>query len=83
MVIELLQWHPDQSNKKSHYAPITPVPIGLVRKSASQDCLLRLRNKGPRFSMTPLELLKQDCHIELTILFPFLYMIIGLTPFVS
>lgn len=54
MVIELLRWRPDQSNQKSHYAPLILVLSDLSAKTASQGCLLRLRNKGSHISMTPL-----------------------------
>ena len=63
MALGLLRWYENPRSTKPRYAPLILVPIEMVRKSASQGYVIRLREDEPQMNVTILEKLKQDFQI--------------------
>ena len=66
----LLRWYETERSVKPRYAPIILLPIEIVRKSARQGYVLRLRDDEPQMNITMLEKLKQDFGIVINGLDP-------------
>ena len=65
LALGMLRWYESQRSTKPRYAPIILVPIEMVRKSAAQGYVIRLRDDEPQMNITLLEKLKQDFGIEI------------------
>ena len=66
----LLRWYETERSVKPRYAPIILRPVEIVRKSARQGYVLRLRDDEPQMNITMLEKLKQDFDIVINGLDP-------------
>ena len=60
LALGMLRWFESKRSTKARYAPIILVPIEMVRKSAAQGYVIRLRDDDPQMNITLLEKLKQD-----------------------
>ena len=60
LALGLLRWFETPRSTKPRYAPIILLPIEMVRKSALQGYVIRLRDEDPQMNVTLLEKLKQD-----------------------
>ncbi len=60
LALGMLRWFETARSTKPRYAPIILVPIEMVRKSAAQGYVIRLRDEEPQINVTMLEKLKQD-----------------------
>ena len=65
MALGLLRWYENPRSTKPRYAPIILIPVEIVRKSAAQGYVVRLRDDEPQMNVTILEKLKQDFNIEI------------------
>lgn len=64
LALGLLKWYENPRSQKPRFAPIVLLPIEMVRKSAAQGYVIRLRDEDPQMNITLLEKLKQDFHIQ-------------------
>ena len=60
LALGMLRWFENKRSTKARYAPIILLPIEMVRKSAAQGYVIRLRDDEPQMNITLLEKLKQD-----------------------
>ena len=60
LALGMLRWFESKRSTKARYAPIILIPIEMVRKSAAQGYVIRLRDDEPQMNITLLEKLKQD-----------------------
>ncbi len=60
LALGVLKWFETKRSTKARYAPIILLPIEMVRKSAAQGYVIRLRDDEPQMNITLLEKLKQD-----------------------
>ena len=60
LALGMLRWYENKRSTKPRYAPIILIPIEMVRKSALQGYVIRLRDDEPQMNITLLEKLKQD-----------------------
>ena len=60
LALGMLRWYESGRSTKARYAPIMLLPVELVRKSALQGYVIRLRDEEPQMNITLLEKLKQD-----------------------
>ena len=60
LALGMLRWFESKRSTKARYAPIILVPIEMIRKSAAQGYVIRLRDDEPQMNITLLEKLKQD-----------------------
>ncbi len=60
LALGMLRWFENPRSTKARYAPIILLPVEMVRKSASQGYVIRLRDEEPQMNITMLEKLKQD-----------------------
>ena len=60
LALGLLRWFETERSTKARYAPIILIPIEMVRKSAAQGYVIRLRDDEPQMNITLLEKIKQD-----------------------
>ncbi len=60
LALGMLRWFENKRSTKARYAPIILIPIEMVRKSAAQGYVIRLRDDEPQMNVTLLEKLKQD-----------------------
>ncbi len=60
LALGMLRWFENKRSTKARYAPIILLPIEMVRKSAAQGYVIRLRDDEPQMNVTLLEKLKQD-----------------------
>ncbi len=65
MALGLLRWYENPRSTKPRYAPLILVPVEIVRKSAAQGYVVRLRDDEPQMNITILEKLKQDFQIDI------------------
>ena len=56
----LLRWYETARSTKARYAPVVLLPIEIIRKSANQGYMIRLRDEDPQMNITMLEKMKQD-----------------------
>ncbi len=66
LALGVLKWFESKRSTKARYAPIILLPIEMVRKSAAQGYVIRLRDDEPQMNITLLEKLKQDFGIVIT-----------------
>ncbi|MBQ6568645.1 MAG: DUF3320 domain-containing protein [Clostridia bacterium] len=64
LALGLLRWYETERSTKPRYAPIVLLPVDIVRKSAEQGYVIRLRDDEPQMNITLLEKLKQDFGIS-------------------
>lgn len=64
LALGLLRWYETNRSTKARYAPVILLPVEIVRKSAAQGYVLRLRDDDPQMNITILEKLKQDFRIS-------------------
>lgn len=60
LAMGLLRWYETERSTKPRYAPIVLVPVDIVRRSAAQGYVIRLRDEEAQMNITMLEKLKQD-----------------------
>ena len=60
----MLRWYENKRSTKARYAPVVLLPIEMIRKSAAQGYVIRLRDEEPQMNITLLEKLKQDYGIQ-------------------
>ena len=70
LAIGLLKWYETDRSTKPRYAPLILLPVELVRRSAKQGYVLRLRDEEPQMNITILEKLKQDFDVAVPSLDP-------------
>ena len=63
LALGVLRWYESKRSTKARYAPIVLLPIEMVRRSAAQGYVIRLRDEEPQMNITLLEKLKQDLGI--------------------
>jgi hypothetical protein len=73
IALGMLRWFESRRSTKARYAPIILLPIEMVRKSAAQGYVIRLRDEDPQMNITLLEKLKQDFGIVISGLDPLPY----------
>lgn len=64
LAMGLLKWYETPRSQKPRFAPIVLLPVEMVRKSAAQGYVIRLRDEEPQMNVTLLEKLKQDFGIQ-------------------
>ncbi len=60
LVLGLLRWFETPKSTRPRYAPVILLPVEIVRKSAAQGYVVRLRDDDAQINVTMLEKLKQD-----------------------
>lgn len=60
LALGLLRWYETDRSTKARYAPVVLLPIEIIRKSANQGYVIRLRDDEPQVNITLLEKIKQD-----------------------
>ncbi len=60
LALGMLRWFENKRSTKPRYAPIILLPIEMIRKSAAQGYVIRLRDDDAQMNVTLLEKLKQD-----------------------
>ncbi len=70
LALGLLKWYETSKSVQPRYAPLVLIPIEMVRKSARQGYVIRLREDEPQINVTLIEKLKQDFEIEIAGLDP-------------
>ena len=65
LALGMLRWFESKRSTKARYAPIVLLPIEMVRRSAAQGYVIRLRDEEPQMNVTLLEKLKQDMSITI------------------
>lgn len=65
LAIGFLMWYETEESEKPRYAPLVLLPVDIVRKSAQRGYVIRLRDEGPQFNITLLEMLRCDFGIEI------------------
>ena len=70
LALGVLRWYESKRSTKARYAPIILIPIEMVKKSAVQGYVIRLRDEEPQMNITLLEKLKQDFGIHINGLDP-------------
>ena len=66
LALGMLRWYESPRSTKTRYAPIILLPIDLIRKSAAQGYVIRLRDEEAQMNITLLEKLKQDFSITVS-----------------
>ncbi len=64
LALGLLKWYENPRSQKPRFAPVVLLPVEMVRKSAAQGYVIRLRDEDPQMNITLLEKLKQDFGIQ-------------------
>lgn len=70
MAMGLLKWYETERSTQARYAPLLLLPIEMVRKSAAEGYVIRLRDDEVQMNITLLEKLRQDFSIEINGLDP-------------
>ena len=60
LALGLLRWYETQKSTAPRYAPLVLIPVEMVRKSAAQGYVIRLRDDEPQMNVTLLEKLQMD-----------------------
>ena len=60
LALGLLRWYESEVSEKPRHAPLVLLPVNIVRKSAQNGYLIRLRDEDPQMNITLLEMLRQD-----------------------
>ena len=64
LALGLLRWYEKDKPETPRYAPIILIPVEMVRKSAAQGYLIRLRDDDVQFNVTIMERIKQDFEVR-------------------
>ena len=70
LALGILRWYESPRSTKARYAPVALIPVDIVRKSAAQGYVIRLRDDDPQMNITMLEKMKQDFRINVNGLDP-------------
>ena len=70
LALGILRWYENTKSTKPRYAPVVLLPVDIVRKSAAQGYVIRLRDDDAQMNITMLEKMKQDFKISVTGLDP-------------
>ena len=70
LALGMLRWYENKRSTRARYAPVILIPIEIIRKSAAQGYVIRLRDEEPQMNITLLEKLKQDFGIVVSGLDP-------------
>ena len=70
IALGLLKWYENPRSTRARYAPILLLPVEMIRKSANQGYVIRLRDDEVQMNVTILEKLKQDFEITVSGLDP-------------
>lgn len=65
LALGMLRWYETDRSVRPRYAPLILLPVDLVRKSALQGYVIRLRDEEPQMNITLLEKLSQDFQITM------------------
>ena len=65
LALGLLKWYETNRSTQARYAPLLLVPIEMLRKSAAEGYVIRLRDDEVQMNITLLEKLRQDFSIEI------------------
>ena len=65
LALGLLKWYETERSAQPRYAPLLLVPVEMVRKSAAEGYVIRLRDDETLMNITLLEKLRQDFNIEI------------------
>ncbi|HBP39159.1 MAG TPA: DNA helicase, partial [Clostridiales bacterium] len=60
LALGFLKWYETAASQQPRYAPLVLAPVDLVRRSARQGYVLRVRDEEPQANITLLEMLRQD-----------------------
>ena len=63
LALGLLRWYETPRSPKPRYAPLVLLPVEMVRKSAAEGYVIRLRDDEPQMNITLLEKLQMDFDI--------------------
>ena len=69
VALGMLKWYENDRSQQPRFAPVILMPVDIIRKSYS-NYLIRTRDEETIINITILELLKQQCNINLTALSP-------------
>jgi len=70
LALGILRWYETERSSKARYAPVVLLPVEIVRKSAAQGYVIRLRDDEPQMNITMLEKMKQDFRLVVSGLDP-------------
>ena len=65
LALGLLKWYETNRSMQARYAPLLLVPIEMVRRSAAEGYVIRLRDDEVQMNITLLEKLRQDFALEI------------------
>ena len=65
MALGLLKWFETDRSTQPRYAPLLLLPVEMVRKSAAEGYIIRLRDDEAQMNVTLLEKLRQDYSVEI------------------
>ena len=60
LALGFLRWYETDVSEKSRYAPIVLLPVDIVRRSAQNGYVVRIRDEEPQMNITLLEMLRVD-----------------------
>ena len=70
LALGVLRWYETAKSTKPRYAPVILLPVDIVRKSAAQGYVIRLRDDEAQMNVTMLEKMKQDFKLNISGLDP-------------
>ena len=70
LALGILRWYESPKSTKARYAPVVLLPVDMVRRSAAQGYVIRLRDDEAHMNITMLEKMKQDFGITVSGLDP-------------
>ncbi|MGI6261830.1 MAG: DUF3320 domain-containing protein [Acutalibacteraceae bacterium] len=65
LALGFLRWYETDVSKKPRYAPIVLLPVDIVRRSAQNGYVVRIRDEEPQMNITLLEMLRVDFGITI------------------
>ena len=65
LALGLLKWFETGKSTQARYAPLLLVPIEMLRKSAAEGYVIRLRDDETQMNITLLEKLRQDFSVDI------------------
>lgn len=70
IALGFLKWYETDLSQKERYAPLVLLPIDIIRKSAQQGYVIRVRDEEPQMNITLLEMLRADFGLTISGLDP-------------
>ena len=70
LALGFLKWYEDSRSTQERYAPLMLVPIEMVRRSATEGYVIRMRDDEVQVNITLLEKLRQDFALDISGLEP-------------